>query len=268
MMSTQFAVIAAVLCYAALLFHQNPTRLVFEVASIKQADTTLPGLIRGISCHGVDGGQGHPLLLAAIGRCRVMGWNLKQLVASAYSFPTDRISGGPGWADSLSYTIEAKAEDPPTYTRAQLYQMLQSLLEDRFKLKFHRETREVHGYGLIPGKDGLKLKPVEAGVRGQSMSQPRIGEASGHVSIAGIASLVSRSLGVPVSDDSGIAGIYEFSLRWTPEANIDPAAADGAERTGPSIFTAVQEQLGLRLEPKKVSLEWIVIDSVEKPQGN
>ena len=108
------AFFAAFIAFCSLLKGSAQEQLSFEVASIKQADTTAPGRVRGVTCRGVDGAVGHPLLTpnTGLGRCRMIGTNVKQLISSAYGVGLDEIAGGPSWVESLPYTIEAAAADP------------------------------------------------------------------------------------------------------------------------------------------------------------
>src|SRR5215831_13687349 len=168
---------ATVLCLvAAPLWCQTPALLAFEVASIKQEDIKLANGITGGVCHGIDapGPQvGIPGMTVALGRCRYVGTNVMFLINNAYGgVAGDRIIGGPDWIRSLPFSIDAKAEEGSAPTRAQLIEMMRTLLEDRFKLKYHRELREVPGYSLIIGKNGIKLKESAEGARGGVMSLP------------------------------------------------------------------------------------------------
>jgi len=140
---------------------------------------------------------------------------------------------------------------------------MKTLLADRFKLKFHRESKEVPGYILVVAEGGPKLKEPSA-------DEPRrgsvsgIGTLSGLTSAASIAGTVARDLGVPVIDNTGLTGRYIVDFKWTPE---NQRGVDAINQ-GPSIFTALQEQLGLRLVPKPTTIEFLVIDSAEKPTEN
>ncbi len=148
---------------------------------------------------------------------------------------------------------------------AQLLQMLQQLLADRFKLKSHRETREASGYVLLVAKNGSKLE--EATGNGQTrISGGRPGGgvmAAQNVSISEIATFLSIGLDGPVVDKTGLTGKYSLTLRWAPGDNKTPD-----DPTAPSLFTALQEQLGLRLESQKLSTDVIVIDYAERPAPN
>jgi uncharacterized protein (TIGR03435 family) len=253
------------------LWSQTPTRLAFEVASIKQEDVTLPNQITGGACHGSDarGQVGIPGIAVGMGRCRYVGARVKQLINNAYGgIAFDRIIGGPGWIDTLPFSIDAKAEEGSAPTRAQLMEMMQTLLEDRFKLRFHRAMKEVPGYALVSGKNPIKLKEAAAGTRAGVVNRP--GSITGSMSMAMLAGSLTGPLRAPVADSTGLTARYDIDLKWSPDIAQTPSTAPpttASDPTGPSIFTAIQE-LGLRLEPKKSSIELFVIDSIEKPSPN
>jgi uncharacterized protein (TIGR03435 family) len=254
--------------FAASLLGQSPARPAFEAASVKQEASTLPNGISGGVCHGSDmpGPQvGIPGMVVALGRCRYAGARIKQLINNAYGgIAADRIVGIPGSLDSLPFTIDAKAEEDSKPTSAQLRQMLQVLIEERFKMKYHRETKEVDGYALVIGKNGIKLKESAEGTRPGSSSGPD--NIHGSLSMASLAGSLTRAAGKPVTDKTGLTARYDIDIKFTPETvSAAPTAADPTGQ--PSIFTAVQE-LGLRLEPNKTSIELFVIDSIEKPEAN
>jgi uncharacterized protein (TIGR03435 family) len=149
--------------------------------------------------------------------------------------------------------------------------MMQSLLADRFKLTVHQETKEMPIYALVVAKNSPKLQPSKAeetefgGSRGQFLCQK--------VPMSMLAGQLRRLLGRPVHDETGLTGEYDFKLEWTPDeppANAGTAEARTAppDRTGPSIFTALQEQLGLRLESRKGVVVVLVVDRVERPSEN
>jgi uncharacterized protein (TIGR03435 family) len=152
--------------------------------------------------------------------------------------------------------------------------MLQTLLSERFKLVFHREQRPIPGYRLVLAKSGLKAQ-VSAPDRGSvGHSQRGHIEAEG-CTLAQLALKLAEALKQPVLDATGIAGRFDLKLEWTPDdLQAKPPSADqrplGAPEpgTGPSIFAALQEQLGLKLESSKIPAEVLVIDSAEKPSAN
>jgi len=230
------------------------------------------------------------------------------LIRSAYGIPfgdDNRISGAPKWISIEKYDVDAKIEASvvdalkklnPDQRMAAQQHMLQSLLADRFKLTIHRETKDLPMYTLVIAKNGPKLKeskPDDAapaapatrggpggrggrGGRGMSImgrGGPLVGQS---VPIKFLVDLLSAILGRPISDKTGLTGTYDFTLQWTPDENqSSPGGAPNgppppapADTTGPSLFTAIQEQLGLKLESGKGPVEIIVIDHVERPSGN
>jgi uncharacterized protein (TIGR03435 family) len=211
----------------------------------------------------------------------------------AYGIPPGaedgRLVGAPDWLNSERYDIEAKM-DPAVVEALQKLsvdarvaaqrQMLQALLADRLKLVIHRETKEAQVYSLVIAKNGPKLqesKPNDADPR--LTSQGRGGSLSltgQEVPIVLLVTALTRLLNRPVFDKTGLTGTYDFTLTWTPDdsqaqtppgvtANGQPPPPDS---NGPTIFTAIQDQLGLKLESGKRPVEIIVIDHVERPSGN
>jgi uncharacterized protein (TIGR03435 family) len=209
--------------------------------------------------------------------------------------------GGPGWIDSDLWDIEAKAPEgsvPPGTILGfppQMVVMLQSLLEDRFQLKLHRETREAPVYDLTIAKGGSKLKlsedqtPPSMPERGGPPLQPRTVPRGGMKMVNGdfeasalsfddfARALAALYLHRPVNDKTGLKGLYDIKLRWTPDPAIGASVGPGGpvapappsgDPPGPDIFTAIQEQLGLRLESAKGPVEFFVIDSAQRPSGN
>jgi uncharacterized protein (TIGR03435 family) len=204
------------------------------------------------------------------GRFAVRNISLKKLVAWAYGVDMFRIQGGPAWADSETYDVEAKAEE--RLTEKEIVPMLQPLLADRFQLRFHRETKESPVYALVIGRNGSKLRTVEnrdcatagkgaAGCNGIRFDPTGI--TAENVAVSSLIAALRDVTARPVLDETGLAGKYDFTLRFMPGAD-----RSGADTAGVSIFTAIQEQLGLRLEARKSSLEFVVIDRAERPSAN
>jgi uncharacterized protein (TIGR03435 family) len=229
-------------------FAQSTLRPSFEVASVKPS--------------GPDDHLRYRLQPG--GRYIATGLTLKMLIGNAYSVPDFLISGGPGWRDSDKYNIEAKVGSPlPPWpdSNKQLSLMFQSLLEDRFKLVVHREIREEPVYELVVARSGAKLKMASADERaGFEMTTGRIHSMA--VPLEYLATNLGYLLGRQVMDKTGLTGRYSYTITYTPE---DAAPADAE---GPSIFTAVQEQLGLKLESTKGRVELLMIDHAEKPSAN
>jgi uncharacterized protein (TIGR03435 family) len=144
--------------------------------------------------------------------------------------------------------------------------MTRTLLTERFKLTMHRETREVPVYALVIAKNGPKLKKAATdGDDGLSVNAH--GYVAKQTSVELLARQLQAQVGRIVLDRTGLAGAYDFKLEFTPQRALGNAG-DGSEPAGPTIFTALQEQLGLKLESSKAPVEIVVIDHVEKPSEN
>ena len=191
---------------------------------------------------------------------------LLDLITDAYGLRDDQISGGPGWMNTDHFDLAARAAGEAPITTDRMRQMLQSLLADRFQLKFHRQMKEVPMWDLVVAKNGPKLKPFdpEGHLGGISVAN---GTAHIAVSKGTMEELAQRlsgnGAGRPVRDKTGLAGYYSYILDfgWT---NGTPAFDSGA----PTLFDALKEQLGLKLESVKGFAEAIVIDHAERPSGN
>lgn len=189
------------------------------------------------------------------------------LVRQAWDFEAYQIAGGPPWAQSDWYDIQARAPQP--VDKPVLRLMIQSMLADRFQLHSHLETRTMQGYALSVDKGGPKLPApivgVEPGTKGVIQVGGGVIWARG-ATIGLIANGLHIELGQPVIDETKIAGNYDFKLRFD-EGNPD-LAMPGRDTPGVgSVFGAVKEY-GLRLDAKKVPIQVLVIDSVEKPAEN
>jgi uncharacterized protein (TIGR03435 family) len=180
-----------------------------------------------------------------------------------------RILGAPDWATTVSYDIEAKvsAEDVAAFSalsRDEKLRMLQPLLAERSRLKAHIEQREIPIYQLVVVKGGPNLKEAsldDIAKRTMSNSKGKIEAVS--MTLTPLLSLLNGEVGRTVVNRTGLIGIYDFKLEYTPADQI------GTDESGkPSIFTALQEQLGLKLESAKAPMDVLVIDSIEKPAAN
>jgi uncharacterized protein (TIGR03435 family) len=191
----------------------------------------------------------------------------------------ERILNGPDWILSDKYSIDAIAPNPASTTEGELKLMMQSMLADRFKLKIHTETRALSGYALLVTKNGPKLGPATSDDPKQSGMPGRPGQITSiNMPISSLADGISSNLGQPVVDETGLTGRFNYTLVWTPgQADVllsrypPPPEVQrewAIDPNGPPIFTAIQEQLGLRLEARKVPTEVLVIDSVQKPSEN
>jgi uncharacterized protein (TIGR03435 family) len=211
--------------------------------------------------------------------------HLKNLIGySAYGIPLPRILGGPKWLDTDRFDIEAKMETVAAnrlkalsrdQRRGEMQAMYQQLLADRFKLAVHWETRDLPVYALVAAKKGPDLQETKTSP-GDTRTSSGDGNFSGKgLTLAEFAQALtqelSTELGRVVIDKTGIQGRYDLTLKWTPDTGADAASGgtDGsAPDAGPSIFTAIQEQLGLKLESAKSPVKVLVIDHVEMPTEN
>ncbi len=186
--------------------------------------------------------------------------SLRKCIATAYGIGEDRDYAlvAPDWMRFAKFDVIAKFA--PGTPRDQLMLMLQNLLADRFKVKLHRESRQLSVYALVVTANGSKLRESAPGTPGQiSMGGTHItGRGAPMQSLADHLSNAALQLDRPVIDQTGLKGNYDFTLEWTADTVVAPDAV------APSLFTAVQEQLGLKLEARKAPVEIIVVDSAEK----
>jgi uncharacterized protein (TIGR03435 family) len=265
----------------ALIF-QDAKAPQFEVASIKPAAPDA----RGTYIRNTGGG-----------RVNINNMPLKELIVFAWRIQPFQISGGPAWIATERYDVSAKAESAPK--PGELPLMLQGMLEERFQLKTHMETKELPIYALVLARKDGKLGPnltesKEGGCTAPDPTQPPRRQEPGQppvrncgqqmmsmrtmtavsVPLANIVPMLARMLGRTVVDKTGLTGKYDISLEWTPDesqtALLPPDAPKPppGETQGPSIFTALQEQLGLKMESQKGPVEMLVIDLTEKPSEN
>ena len=185
------------------------------------------------------------------GRFKATGMSLRMLMGQAFGMRDFQITGLPGWANADRYDIEAKGEGmPDRLPPDKLRPYLKSLVEERFQLKSHMETKEMPVYALVVGKNGSKLKTSEA--QGPMIRMGR-GQLNGKgMPLDILVNQLSQQLGRKVIDKTGLTGNFDVDLEWTPETGAGPSGGappppDANGATGPSIFTALQEQLGLRL---------------------
>lgn len=223
----------------------------FEVASIKPIDRT------GVSGHGSISQSGS--------RVTFNGYTLSGLLMYAYEVRNYQINGGPGWMSSDTFVITAKAEGDAAPTVAQLRLMLQTLIAERFEVKLRRETKEAKVYLLEPTKSGFKLEPSKT-PRSTMQMKP------GHMMMAKVpasqwAALLSSVLNRPVLDRTGASGEFDFVLD-SPDIMGARNMQEAEDAPGPSIFTAIQEQMGLKLEPSKGPIDMLMIEHVAKPAEN
>jgi len=218
----------------------------------------------------------------------------RYLIEQAYNIPwtngsKDRVRGGPGWIDSDPYDVDTKVAGeaaaaleqlPEQQRRREMNLRLQKLLADRFKLKMHFETRQEPVFTITAAKTGTKLAPTAASAdsQGQGISVRYDGQAAQMtargVTLSELANWLtgySEMAGQTVIDQTGLAERYDFALHWTRERmSVNGAQTEESEAPtgGPSLSTALQEQLGLKLTNTRGPVEIIVIDSIERPTEN
>ena len=269
----------------------SPPRPQFEVASVKAAPADGPAaahlpMMREMMRAGRRPGA---IPLEDPGRLRLENWALLDLIAAAFSVPASRVSG-PSWMSDQAFDIEAKL--PEGTVKEQVNAMLQSMLEERFALKIHRDTRTQPGFALVIAKNGPRLQTAEQPPAGspdltpeqrqaqvRELSQARMAETSRRmqenrengtpltgfsrltlrsVTCEGLASQLARIVEAPVQDATGLTGKYSVTIETWKNPDLP----------GGTIFDAV-EKLGLRLEPRKVTAEIVVVDQVSKtPTAN
>ena len=203
--------------------------------------------------------------------------SIKTMITVAYRVKPDQIVGGPSWLTTDLYDMEAKAEKPSTGD--ELHVMLLNLLAERMQLKYHREKKDMKMYALTVSKDGSKLTPHEA----QNAHDPWIEFAQEKflhlkatataVPMDYVAFRLGDFLELPVVDLTGLKGGYDFTLSYTRE--LPPGFPEGGringeepDTSGPTIFDAVKQQLGLELKAQRGPVEVIVIDHADKPAAN
>lgn len=267
--------IAGFLLAASIAAAQTPPR--FEVASVKPSNSA----------------DQRPLLNFQSTQIRASNATVRRLIRVAYNIKDFQISGGPGWAASDLFDISAKTENPAQPD--QLMAMLQSLLADRFRLVLRRDTKEMPVYALVVDKSGPKFKDAHE-------SDPNIPELSGRTDLPaagprlrvsiirrgrltiqgadmpGLATQLSNIVGRTVVDKTGLTGVYDLKLEWVPDENQVAAfqaigvpegfGAPPPDWQGPSLFTALEEQLGLKLDSQKGPVEMFAIERIERPTEN
>ncbi len=204
------------------------------------------------------------------GRVAVHNAPMKLLITAAYHIPPNALEGGPGWLEIDRFDVVAKAA--PTTSEADLRLMLRTLLADRFKLAIHQDQKSMPAYVLTVGKGGPKMQQSETAKPGDQRCTPGQGTPGNqHVmcqhmtmddladTLPGLAPGYVRD--TPVVDQTGLKGSYEFKLDWTPAGRLN-ASPDGT--AGISLFDALEAQLGLKLENRKIPLPTVVIDHIDR----
>jgi len=229
---------------AAALFAQTPS---FEAASIKPNRSS-----DGPSSSRVTGAQ-----------LNMENVSLRKMTLMAYGIPDDRTYAlsGPDWLGDERFDIVARY--PGGTPAEQVRLMLQNLLAERFKLALHRETRQLPAYALVVAKGGPRIQPVEPG-QGATNGRPGRLEAT-KITMQKLCDLFAKMVGMPVGNETGLSGAYSFTLEWTPDetTRVDPDSP-AAPSGKPSLFAALQEQLGLKLEGRKGPVEVLVVDHIER----
>lgn len=206
---------------------------------------------------------------------------LAGLVMTAYKLRTFQVSGAPEWRDGTGrnqlYDIEAKAPGDGAPTMDEARRMLQTLLAERFQLKFHRETKEAPAYDLVVGNNPAKLKPSAPGVESKTTFTPRFRTDFTNVSMSELVVRIGPQFDRPLFDKTGLQGGYDFSLEYMPSLPstviLPPDEAAALAKLypadeAPPLLVALHEQLGLKVVSAKEQVEILVIDHVEKPSAN
>ncbi|HVV44076.1 MAG TPA: TIGR03435 family protein [Bryobacteraceae bacterium] len=215
-------------------------RSAFEAASIH---ASAPGLDR----FSID--------VTDSGRLTVRNMKVWDLLRQAYHWRETQMTGGPAWIKSEGFDIEAVPSMPVDRTRA--LEMLKTLLEERFHIRWHEETREMPAYALKVDAGGAKLPPPGNGPARMQMGNMR----APSLPMEALCQILEFDAGRPVVNQTGLTGPYAIELRYARDAAV-------ADTSLPSLFTAVREQLGLRLESAKLPLKVFVIDDAQRPSEN
>ncbi len=274
--------------------------LEFEVASVKPSPPPEPGKPMYFGCRGGPGDKRDPV------RWRCQNQNVYSLISLAYKLQRYQLTQQPGIFDAERYEIDATV--PEGTTIEQFRQMQQNLLKERFKLTVHFEKKELPGFELVVAKGGVKMqqaeppttKPEDPPAPGPVLSSRNLNKegfpiiprgARGMIMMSGkaswgaeataeeIATMLGTQLNRPVMDSTGLSGKYEVALMWVTDNGLrapsaastggDPGApAVSDSDTGPTLATAIQEQLGLKLQPRKTMVDVLMVDHVEKATDN
>lgn len=231
------------------------TRPSFEVATIKLTDPAFGGILAGFPP----------------GRFEARGFTLEDLVGMAYQVDNRQIADGPKWAETERYDIVGTTMKQSTPD--QINVMMQSLLADRFQLKVHHDTKELPVYVLTVAKGGPKMKVRTEGDGGAKESMLIRGalipgrDTTTQFLAAGLQKII---LDRPVLNKTGLTAHYDFDLKWRPDPSQFRGNGDklSSDPNDPDLFTALQEQLGLKLTAERAPVDVVVIDSAEKPSEN
>jgi uncharacterized protein (TIGR03435 family) len=233
---------------------------VFEVATIKLSKPGAPG-----KAFRMNGRQ-----------FTTLNTTFNDIITFAYGIHVRQVTGGPAWFETEKYDLLGTPDVEGQPNHDQLAGMVQKLLADRFQLKFHRDKKELSVYAIVVAKDGTKLTKSQSDSTLPSLFFRGLGNLPArNATMADLARLMqSAVLDKPVIDQTGLSGRYDFTLKWTPDEfqfaglGVRPPAPTDSADAPPDLFTAMQQQLGLKLEPTKAPAEVLVIDHVEKPSEN
>jgi len=234
---------------------------VFEVATIKPSEPDRPGKLFTV--------RGRQVL--------TVNTTVNDLVSFAYDLHARQITGGPDWMATEKYDVTGQPEAPGIPSQVQLRAMVRQLLTDRFKFAFHRDKQELSVFAIVLGNNGPKLTKNETNPNGlPSLLFRGLGVLPAmNASMSDLANVMqSAVLDRPVVDKTGLPGRYDFTLTWTPDESqfaglgvrVPPPSTDA--NAPPGLFTAIQEQLGLKLDSTKAPVEVFVVDRVERPSAN
>jgi uncharacterized protein (TIGR03435 family) len=241
--------IVCILLFAALVRAAGPPA--FDVASVKVSHAPDAAVL--MSGNSVDLRSGRMRVPAVGGTVSIRNWTLGMCILAAWDLGAGQLSG-PSWLEEDRYDIDAKTS--LAATQADVRQMLQALLIERFRLTAHYEKKEVAAYALVVANGGPRLQTAKGDQRLPVIFAPPsrlIGQGS---SMQSLAMTLRRAAGRPVIDKTGLTGVWDFTLSYSP----DESATD----QGPSVFTALQEQLGLRLTPDRTGVNVLVVDHMER----
>jgi uncharacterized protein (TIGR03435 family) len=237
------------ICTVCAAFGQSEAPAAFDVASVKAI--------------GAGEGRGRETITPSLGGVTMKNVHLKSVVQWAYHLQAIQVSG-PAWLDDNRYDIVAKTagEVPMERQRA----MMQTLLADRFKLAFHRETKEMPAYVVSVAKSGHKLKPSQG--EGEMEVKPtaggRMAAAFSHVTLAQLSEMAASPLQGVVIDQTGLKGSYDFTLDMSPFMGGGDFRPTGIEDIITILIQAAKEQLGIIIEQKKTPVEILIVDHAEK----
>ncbi len=259
--------VPAMLLSSGLAAWQETAGPTFDVASVREAKDTGGG---SVGMHN--------------GRYLAKNWPLHTLISSAYGVRPNLVSGLPGWAEATHYDIEAKVDEAeaaamqkmsPQESAITQQKLLRALLEERFHLQVRVIEKELPEYDLVIAKGGLKMKEADAkgdystGLQGPKgplgAGAMRVGSGTMMCQACPFSNFfvnIERQFDRTVVDKTGITGKYDFELHWTPDSMLGP------ESQWPGLFTALEEQLGLKINSTKGMTPTLVVDRIERPTQN